>query len=229
MSPTITVAVCTRDRAEVLAEALAALLAEVGGVPGVEVLVVDNGSADGTAALLADLDEVRAVCEPVPGLSAARNRALAESAADWIVYLDDDAFVWPGWLAALRGAISRPGVVLVGGPIEPRFPTPPPAWFDPASVRRTFGPEGPLPDAAARRGFSGGNLAVRRDALEAVGGFDPALGMVAGRLGWARRPKWRGGSSTASGMRRGTRRRWGPTTWSRRGSSGRATSRGGRS
>ncbi|WP_412062213.1 glycosyltransferase family 2 protein [Rubrivirga sp. IMCC45206] len=183
MSPTITIAVCTRDRAEILGEALAALLAEVEGGAGVEVLVVDNGSTDGTAALLAGVEGVRAVREPVPGLSAARNRALAASDADWIVYLDDDAFVWPGWLAALREAIAHDGVVLAGGPIEPRFPTPPPAWFDPASVRRTFGPEGPLPDAAARRGFSGGNLAVRRDALAAVGGFDPALGMVAGRLG----------------------------------------------
>ncbi|WP_412070166.1 glycosyltransferase family 2 protein [Rubrivirga sp. IMCC43871] len=182
MSPTITIAVCTRDRAEILGQALAALRAEVGGAPGVEVLVVDNGSTDGTAVLLAE-SNVRAVMEPVPGLSAARNRALAETGADWIVYLDDDAFVWPGWLAALRGAVAREGVVLAGGPIEPRFPEPPPAWFDPASVRRTFGPEGPLSDSAARRGFSGGNLAVRRDALAAVGGFDPALGMVAGRLG----------------------------------------------
>ena len=183
---TVTIAVCTRDRAPILAQALADLRAETGEAPGVEVLLVDNGSTDATPAVAASLAGWRAfrsVVEPVPGLSHARNRALAESTAGWIVFLDDDAFVRTGWLAALQDAIGRPGVRLVGGPIEPRFETAPPAWFDAAASRRTFGAEGPLSDAAARLGFSGGNLAVRRDALEAVGGFDPGLGMVGGALG----------------------------------------------
>jgi GT2 family glycosyltransferase len=121
--------------------------------------------------------------EPTPGLSHARNRALAESDADWVAYLDDDAFVRDGWLGALRAAAGREGVALVGGPIEPRFERPPPRWFDRAQARRTFGPEGPLTGADVRLGFSGGNLAVRRDALDAVGGFDTGLGMVGAALG----------------------------------------------
>ena len=184
---TVTVAICTRDRAEVLVETLAHLRAMIGEAPdGVEVLLVDNGSTDATPDVIARAVEwpaFRAVEEPTPGLSHARNRARQSSAADWVAYLDDDAFVWDSWLDALREAIARPGVVLVGGPIEPRFEAAPPAWFDPASARRTFGSEGPLPDALAREGFSGGNLAVRRDALDAVGGFDARLGMVGGRLG----------------------------------------------
>ena len=183
---TVTVALCTRDRAPVLAQALDDLRAELASAPGVEVLVVDNGSTDATPAVVAGRagwPALRSVVEPTPGLSHARNRALAESAADWVVFLDDDAFVRPGWRDALLEATARPGVALVGGPIEPRFGGPVPAWFDPAMSRRTFGAEGPLPDAAARLGFSGGNLAVRRDALEVVGGFDPALGMAAGALG----------------------------------------------
>ena len=184
---TATVAVCTRDRAAILAETLAHLRSTVGEAPdGVEVLLVDNGSTDATpdiAARFADWPAFRAVREDAPGLSHARNRARQSSEADWVVYLDDDAFVWDSWLGALREAVARPGVVLVGGPIEPRFVAEPPAWFDPASVRRMFGAEGPLPDTAARQGFSGGNLAVRRDALDAVGGFDARLGMIGGRLG----------------------------------------------
>ncbi len=186
-APTVTVAVCTRDRAAILAETLAHLRATIGEAPpGVEVLVVDNGSTDGTpaaVAALADWPALRSAEEPTAGLSWARNRALRASTAEWIHYLDDDASVWPTWLGALREAIVRPDVVLVGGPIEPRFETDPPRWFDPASVRRTFGPEGPLPEAAAREGFSGGNLAVRRSALDAVGGFHVGLGMIAGTLG----------------------------------------------
>ncbi len=183
---TVTVAVCTRDRAPVLTQALDDVRAELAGAPGVEVLVVDNGSTDATPAVIASRagwPALRSVVEPTPGLSHARNRALAESAADWIVFLDDDAFVQPGWRDALLDAVARPGVRLVGGPIEPRFEATPPAWFDRSMSRRTFGAEGPLPDAAARLGFSGGNLAVRRDALQAVGGFDPGLGMVGGALG----------------------------------------------
>lgn len=184
---TATVAICTRDRAPILAETLAHLRATIGEAPeGVEVLLVDNGSTDATpdvAARFGGWPAFRSVREETPGLSHARNRARRSSEADWIVYLDDDAFVWDSWLPALRTAIARPGVVLAGGPIEPRFEADPPAWFDPASARRTFGAEGPLSDSAAREGFSGGNLAVRRDALDAVGGFDPALGMIAGRLG----------------------------------------------
>ncbi len=184
---TLTIAVCTRDRAPILAETLDHLRATIGQAPpGADVLVVDNGSSDGTPAVLAGLADwpaLRSVTEPRPGLSHARNRAHRSTEADWVVYLDDDAFVWPGWLGALRDAVERPGVVLVGGPIEPRFEAAPPAWFDPDSVRRRFGPEGPLSIVAAREGFSGGNLAVRRDALGAVGGFDARLGMVAGTLG----------------------------------------------
>lgn len=184
---TVAVAICTRDRAPILRETLAHLRATIGEAPaGVEVLVVDNGSSDATpdvAAAFADWPAFRSVTEPAPGLSHARNRARQSTEAEWVVYLDDDAFVWDSWLGALREAVARPGVVLVGGPIAPRFESAPPAWFDPESVRRTFGPEGPLSDAAAREGFSGGNLGVRRDALDAVGGFDPGLGMIAGRLG----------------------------------------------
>ena len=184
---TVTIAVCTRDRAAVLAAALAHLRAQVGEAPdGVDVLLVDNGSTDGTpdvAARLAGWPAFRSVREATPGLSHARNRALAESAADWVAFLDDDAFVWDGWLDRLREAAARPGVGLVGGPMEPRYEAPPPRWFDPAASRRTFGPEGPLSDVAARYGFTGANMAADRRMTLAVGGFDPDLGMIGGRLG----------------------------------------------
>lgn len=183
---TVTVVLCTRDRAGVLALALDDLRAELAGHPDIEVLVVDNGSTDATPQILAsrsDWSALRSVREPTPGLSVARNRALAETEADWVAYLDDDAFVRPGWRDALLDAVARPGVSLVGGPIEPRFEAPPPRWFDRSASRRTFGPRGPLSDSAARLGFSGGNLGVRRTVLAEVGGFDPGLGMTGGALG----------------------------------------------
>ncbi len=184
---TLTIAICTRDRAPILSEALAHLRAEIGEAPeGVEVLLVDNGSTDATpdvASALADWPAFRAIHENTPGLSHARNRALAESDADWVAFLDDDAFVWAGWLDELRASAAQPGVGLVGGPMEPRYEVPPPRWFDRAASRRTFGDEGPMPDLHARFGFTGANMAADRQKMLDVGGFDPDLGMIGTQLG----------------------------------------------
>ncbi|MEM0961437.1 MAG: glycosyltransferase [Bacteroidota bacterium] len=184
---TLTIAVCTRNRAPILAEALAHLRTEIGETPaGVDVLLVDNGSTDGTpdvAIQLADWPAFQAVREETPGLSHARNRALAESDADWVAFLDDDAFVWTGWLDEFQRAADQPGVGLIGGPMEPRYEVPPPRWFDRSASRRTFGDEGPLADRPARFGFTGANVAANRQMMLDVGGFDPDLGMIGGRLG----------------------------------------------
>ena len=86
MTPAVTIAVCTRDRAPILRETLAHLRATVGEAPdAVEVLLVDNGSSDATpevAAWFADWPAFRSVTEPTPGLSHARNRALEASEAE---------------------------------------------------------------------------------------------------------------------------------------------------
>jgi GT2 family glycosyltransferase len=122
--------------------------------------------------------------EPRPGLSHARNRALAwaaEVGADALAFVDDDAVVDPGWYETLRARWDEaPGdVACIGGPIRPRFSVPPPPWFSDgiahvltlldrgASVRDLD------PDVEA---VYGANISFRVDPLRAVGGFDPSLG-----------------------------------------------------
>ena len=78
------IAICTLDRAGLLDDALASLVAD----GGVEVLVVDNGSRDATQTVAARWAGrgpfgVRYVREPRAGLSAARNRAVRETAANY--------------------------------------------------------------------------------------------------------------------------------------------------
>ena len=129
-----TVAICTANRCARLAETLAALL------PGVdfgaaEVVVVDNGSIDGTPRLLAEVVAahprgVRAVREERAGLSAARNRAVREARGDLLLFLDDDALPAPGWIEAYFAAFGDGPIAAAGGPVEPIFDGALPEWLD---------------------------------------------------------------------------------------------------
>src|SRR4051795_2224551 len=131
--------------------------------------------------------------EPRPGLSHARNRALAwaaEVGADALAFVDDDAVVDPGWYEALRARWEEaPGdVACIGGPIRPRFSVAPPAWFsDGIAHTLTLLDRGPEvrdldPDLEA---VYGANISFRVDPLRQVGGFDPGLGHSGGRIFFA--------------------------------------------
>ena len=99
-----------------------------------EILVIDNGSSDRTAAVVADFSihlPVRCIAEPRAGLSYARNRAVDEAAGDFVLWTDDDVLVDPEWLAAYREAIiSAPDASLFGGPIRAAFDGTPPVWLE---------------------------------------------------------------------------------------------------
>lgn len=181
--PAISVAICTLNRADLLAMTLDGLAAH-GALEDCELLVVDNGSTDLTAALLAEWRErlpLRTVREPRRGLSHARNRAVTEARGRHIVFLDDDVVVQPGWLSAYRGAFAEhPDAAIFGGPIHARFLGTPPAWLadllpqlEAAFAIRDLGAEPFLLDAD-RLPF-GANMAFRADALQSQS-FDASLG-----------------------------------------------------
>ena len=101
----LTVVVCTRNRCRVLDVCLSALLAHARG-DAFDVLVVDNGSTDGTSEVVARWERrapcvVRQVVEPRTGLSHARNAGLAASTTAVVAFIDDDARVAANWSAAL--------------------------------------------------------------------------------------------------------------------------------
>jgi glycosyltransferase involved in cell wall biosynthesis len=187
-----TVLVCTRDRAELLGEALASIAQlEDPGVP-YEVVVVDNDSRDETRAVVeraaaASPVPLRYLFEPRGGVSAARNTGIAASAGDLIAFTDDDVRVEPGWLAALhRAAIAHPTDVFFGGPVLPRWGAPRPAWLPPGPTRgEIWGPIALLDYGDQARPLInplGANMAFRRAALVAVGGLREDLGRDAGSL-----------------------------------------------
>src|SRR3954447_7133757 len=167
MKTDLRVAVCTNPPPDAALEALR------DEVPAEALTVVVSGRADPMF-----------LSEPRPGLSHARNRALAwaaEVGADVLAFVDDDAVVDPGWYEALRARWDEaPGdVACIGGPIRPRFTVPPPSWFsDGIAHVLTLLDRGPSvrdldPDSEA---VYGANISFRVEPLRAVGGFDPALG-----------------------------------------------------
>jgi glycosyltransferase involved in cell wall biosynthesis len=106
-SPTLTVAICTKDRAQRLRRLLQSLeaLDRPAGFAGVEVLVVDNAPSDeATHEAVAAFRGVRYVLEPKAGLNFARNAALQAATGDLLAFLDDDVVVDRGWLGGLHRA-----------------------------------------------------------------------------------------------------------------------------
>ena len=89
--------ICTRERPDKLRRALMSLVAQV--QPPAQILVVDNAPGDDVSRKLVqeDFPSVDYVQEPIPGLDFARNRALRETKADIVAFLDDDAVADPGW------------------------------------------------------------------------------------------------------------------------------------
>lgn len=181
--PAITVAVCTRDRAQLLPDCLAAVQAQLEPAGGLEVVVVDDGSVDATPAVLTAMARsdrrIRWFCQRPRGLSAARNTALALAKAPLVVFIDDDARPREGWLLAVMAPFADPAVSVVGGPVLPVWPggrTPiwlPPALVDYYSVRNPSLAAGPV---GVEHDPIGANVALRRDRILAVGGFSLRAG-----------------------------------------------------
>jgi glucosyl-dolichyl phosphate glucuronosyltransferase len=129
------VVIATRDRPEILRRSLSSLLADVPTAPR-EIIVVDNGGSDDTAALVVELAErhpsaqLRVVSEQRVGVSNARNRGVSEGQVDAILFFDDDILVSQGWTDALCAALGRPRVVAAAGRVIPLWDAPPPSWMD---------------------------------------------------------------------------------------------------
>jgi glycosyltransferase involved in cell wall biosynthesis len=179
------VAVCTNRSPAAVAGALAALSEQA---PLERIVVVTSGlTADQVAAHRA-LAPGTVIEEVRPGLSLARNRALEWAPAGGaIAFVDDDAIVDPGWWHALvrRWADAGDEVAVIGGPIRPRWATPPPDWVS-APILGTLtlldlGPDERVlhPEVTA---LYGANVSFAVDPLRAAGGFDPAYGHSGARL-----------------------------------------------
>jgi GT2 family glycosyltransferase len=115
--PEASVVVVTRDNLAFLRLCLESALAYTDRP--FELIVVDNGSADGTPEYLAQLAQRNPNVQPIRndsnrGFAAACNQGAALGGAEILVLLNDDAAVSQGWLAPLAAHLDRPGVGMVG-------------------------------------------------------------------------------------------------------------------
>jgi len=133
--PFITVIICTRNRAASLARTLESLVEARASYAedDWELLVVDNGSTDDTAATIDRYGmrlPLRRISEPEAGLSHARNAGVSEARGQYILWTDDDVLVHPQWLAAYAAAFTaRPQDAIFGGRTEPVLEEPVQQWF----------------------------------------------------------------------------------------------------
>lgn len=182
----VSVAICTYNRANVLAETLASFADRHGRCRAqFELVVVDNNSTDATAAVVAAFARAHprmpliCVHERRQGLSHARNRAAAEASGEIIVYCDDDVFFDSNVVDVYADAFGAdPSLVAAAGRIDPHFEVSRPAWLadnmlGPYSITNYGDVQRPL----GRRELPvGANMAIRRQSVLACGGFSPRLG-----------------------------------------------------
>ena len=136
--------------------------------PDFEVIVVDDGSTDDTASIAASY-AFKVIRTRNMGLSHARNLGLREATGEIVAYIDDDAYPDPAWLTHLATSFVRSDHAGIGGP---NITAP-----EDGPLARCIGnsPGNPthvlLTDEEAEH-LPGCNMAFRKSALEAIGGFD---------------------------------------------------------
>src|SRR5688572_5273474 len=141
------------------------------GMGAPQLIVVDNRSKDRSAAVAAEHGAT--VLQIDPGkVSRARNLGARHAAGELLAFIDADCELDPRWLVRCAAPLQDTGVVSTGTVMSE--PPPPPAstwveraWYELAHRRR----ESAAIDVPWLATF---NLLVRRDAFEAVGGFDEA-------------------------------------------------------
>lgn len=168
----VSVVVPTRNRASLVTEAVASVLVQTR--PADEILVVDDGSDDDTAARLAEqfADRLRILRTPPLGVSAARNTGVRHARGDWVAFLDSDDLWSPDKLARQCQFLAEHPEVDICHTEE--------LWVrrgqrvNPCQHHRK--PDGDIFLASlARCLVSPSSVIMRRSLFDRVGGFDPSL------------------------------------------------------
>ena len=183
---TVSVVICTYNRAELLVNCLQTLCEQTIAMSDYEVIVVDNNSQDHTRAVTEDFcqrySNIRYCLETQQGLSHARNRGWREAKGAYVAYIDDECKVPPQWLAIAQQIIDQLSPAVFGGPYYGYHNTSPPRWwkesyedFELCDTARALSPG---------EYVRGGNIFIQRRLLELMEGFEVTLGMSGNKLSY---------------------------------------------
>lgn len=171
-----TVVVCTKNRVGALRRCLEAIF-RIRYMAAWEILVVDNGSTDGTQHLLTEMARLSpvpfsSVVETRPGNSAGRNAALHGARGEVLFFTDDDCLVDPSVLEEMHKVFADSRVGYAGGRIKLYRPD-----DYPISIMDVPDAIPVAPGSIVYPGLvQGSNMAFRRATLLQLGGFDPVFG-----------------------------------------------------
>jgi len=166
--PFVTVILTARNEADALRDCLTSLIRIRYPEDRHEILVVDNGSTDGSAEVMREFP-VTYLYEPRIGVSCARNRGIEMSRGELLAFTDPDCTVSTGWLRGLVQRFSDPRVGCVAGGIVPYPPCTLPELH--AARRRSHTQERPLGHPVRPYAMTP-NVAFRRTVFEQIGLFD---------------------------------------------------------
>jgi glycosyltransferase involved in cell wall biosynthesis len=169
----LSLVICTRNRANRLAQTLKRVLTIRSRLEW-ELIVADNGSTDGTSAVVekyaaASDRPVQLIYNPGRRVSYARNAGWQSAKSGIVAYIDDDCYPVENYVDAVFDCFSKnQGLGFVGGRILLHDPSDRKITIQECSQRLSFPANSFIPPGA----IHGANLAFRRAALNDVGGFD---------------------------------------------------------
>ena len=192
---TIDVILPTFNRESLLQRTLDSLLAATCPASlDVRIVVVDNGSTDGTRAIVRRAQDrfdgrLRYLFEPASGKPYALNAGIAATNGDLIGLIDDDEEVDERWFECIArefAADARGSLDFIGGKVLPRWEAARPPWLGDGYLGVIGwvdpGPEARPMDASYPGILMGGNAVIRRRVLDAAGPYSTALNRTGARL-----------------------------------------------
>ncbi len=180
--PALTVLFATRNRGAALPPVLECLTRLTAPEGGWRLLIVDNGSTDGTPALLdgyLDRLPLTVLREPRAGKNRALNAALPHLRGELIVLTDDDVMPRADWLVRLHeAALAQPQASLFGGTVLPHWSRPRPDWLteDAVPFSVLYAQQKRGAGACSCSAIFGPNMAVRRGVFAAGHRFSESVG-----------------------------------------------------
>jgi len=179
MRHSVSIVIPTLNRRDFLRDAVTSCRSQSFPSELYEIIIVDNGSTDGTKEMIDQLNcdghkTVRYLLEQRRGLHWARHAGARVAAGHILAYIDDDCLVEPNWLEELHRAYAALNADAAGGKILIRWDRQPEPWviqYEPTLGRLDLGPE--MMILKPSQYINGGNFSILRSRLFEIGGFNP--------------------------------------------------------